>query len=60
MEPSNMITSSQMKLLDIRCNYINWYVEDCIVKIFFKLFDDDNDILTKNLSGKFYTKHMSK
>ena len=47
--------------MDIRYKYVNEYVEDGVVKIVFvKSVDNDNDILTKNLSAELHKKHSKK
>ena len=53
---SNVTITSWTKHVDIRYNSVNEYVEDGIVKIvFLTSAENDNDILTKNLSGEFNT-----
>ena len=58
---NNITTTSYPKHVDIRYNYVNENVEDVIVKIVFvKSADNNNDILTKNLSADLHAKHLKK
>ena len=57
---SNIMTTSHTKHVDIRYKYVNKCIEDGIVKIIFvKSADNDNDILTKNLSA-LHKKHSGR
>ena len=58
---SNITTMCCTKHVDIRCKYVNEYVEDGVVKIVFvNSADNDSGILTKNLSTKLHKKHSKK
>ena len=49
------------KHVDIRYKHVNEYVKDGVVKIVFvKSADNDNIILTKNLSAEIDEKHSKK
>ena len=57
----NIMTRFHTKHVDIRYKYVNEYVEDGIVeKKYVKSADNDNDILTKNLSAELHEKHSKK
>ena len=57
----NIMTISHTKHVDIQYKYVNEYVEDGIVMIIFvKSAENDNDILTKNLSAELHAKHARK
>ena len=54
----NITTTSHIKHLDVKYKYVNEYVENEIVKIFFvKSTENDSDILMKNLCGELHEKH---
>ena len=58
---SNVTTTSGTKHADIRYKYVNKYVEDVMMKIMLvKSEENDNDVLTKNLSGELHAKHVKK
>ena len=58
---SNINTTSCTKHVDIRYKYVSEYVKDCIVKIIFvKSVENDNNILTQNLSAELHEKHSKK
>ena len=58
---SNITTTCHTKHVDFRYKYGNEYVENRVVKIIFvKSSDNDNNILTKNLSTELHEKHSKK
>ena len=58
---SNITTTSHTKHVDIRYMNDNIYIQDGIIKIIFvKSTDNNNNILTKNLSAELQEKHSNK
>ena len=58
---SNITTTSCTKCMDIKHKQVNKYVEDGVVKIVFaKSAENDNHILSKNLSADLHEKHSKK
>ena len=55
---SNITITCHTKHVDLRCTYVNEYVEDGVVKIIFG--KSASNILTKNLSAELYEKHSRK
>ena len=48
----NITTASTTKHVNIRCKYVNEYVEDGLIKIIFlKSQKNDSDVTLKHLSG---------
>ena len=45
---NNITTTYPTKHVDIWCKYVNRYIEDGIVKIFFKSANNNSNISTKN------------
>ena len=58
---SKITTTCHTKHADIQYKYVNEHVEDGDVKtIFVKSAENDNDILTKNLSAELHEEHSKK
>ena len=55
---NNVTTMSWTKHADIRCKYINEYVENGIMKIAY--LKSAENFLTKNLIGELHAKHIEK
>ena len=54
-------TTSHTKHMDIRYKYVHEYIESIVIKIVFvKSADNDNSIITKNLSAEHHEKHSKK
>ena len=57
----NISTSNRSKHVDVRTKYVNEVVEDGKLKIVYvESGNNDADILTKNLGGELYSKHVKK
>ena len=58
---SNITTTCHTMHIDIRYKYINYYIEDVVVKIVFvKSAGNDTDILTKNIRAEHHEEHSKK
>ena len=58
---NDITTTCHTKHVDIRYKYVNEYVVDGVVNIvFLRSADDDNNILTKNLSAEPHEMHSRK
>ena len=58
---SNITTMCCTKHMDIRCKYVNEYVEDRVVKIVFvESAENDSIIFTKNSCAELHEKHLGK
>ena len=57
---NNITTMSCTKDIDIRCKYVNEYVEDGILNIIFKFLKMTATFSQKNISAELHEKHSRK